>query len=371
MGPLVTILEAAFGVAVISWILWDVYQSVVVPRSTPTHMRLARFLVIRSWPIWRWRARHAHTAEGRERLLGSYAPALVVGLLVCWIAGLILGFGLVFHALAPEIRPHSLDFGTALYFAGVTLLTIGFGDVVTEGSLARAIAVLAAGTGLGVIALGITYLFSLYSSFQRREVLVTMLDARAGAPPSGLALLETYRSLDMLDELPGMFAEWERWCAEVLDSHLAYPILAYFRSSHDNESWVSALGAVLDASVLVVTTLEGIPAGQAELMRRGGSHLVEDLSAFFGFRASADAGVERFEWEQARQQLAASGIAVRGDVDASWGDFVALRTTYAGRLNAMAAFWITPSARWIGDRATLHPSTIAGSVAPVTEEPAG
>ncbi len=249
-------LELLFGAAIVAVVLSDVFQSVVVPRPTPGAWRPGSIIVRTSWPLWR-RLALARRPERREQLLGSYAPLVLIALLAVWMFVLILGFGLAFHGLRAEIRPSPADLGAAIYFAGTSLLTIGFGDIVATEGLSRAVAVAAAAAGLGVITLSIAFLFSLFANFQRREALVVTLDARAGAPPSGVRLLETYASADMLGDLGGTFAEWERWTAEVLDSHIAYPILAFFRSTHDNESWISALGAMLDAATLLLTTIEG------------------------------------------------------------------------------------------------------------------
>ena len=173
------------------------------------------------------------------------------------------------------------------YFAATSLLTIGFGDITPRRRIARIVVSLAAIAGLGVIALVVTFLFSLYSSYQRRELEVITLQATAGAPPSAVKLLTIYGKLELVDRLPEFFVTWQCWAAEVLDSHVAYPLLGFFRASHDNLSWISALGSVLDAASLVTTTIRGVPRGEAELCRRVGSHLVEDISSL-GFREGED-----------------------------------------------------------------------------------
>ena len=177
--------------------------------------------------------------------MGSFATFAIVMLLVLWVVALIIGFGLVVHASADQFRPAIRDYETAFYVAGTSLFTIGYGDFVATAPMARFAMLLAAAGGLTILALVIALTFNLYASFARREVLVLMLDARAGVPPSGVTLLETYGRLGIVDELATTFGQFELWVAEMLDSHLAYPILAFFRSSHDGQSWVSALGAVL------------------------------------------------------------------------------------------------------------------------------
>jgi len=292
------------GVACIVLALWDVFETVVVPRPTPSRMRLGRILTRAGWWAWRSFALRAGRGLSRDRLLGIFAPAAVIALLVAWLLVVVLGYGLLLFAFRDQIRPVPADLGSAIYFAGTSIVTLGFGDVVAVGPVARLVSLVAAATGLGVVALVITYLFSLFASFQRREILVVTLDARAGAPPSAVMLLETYARLDLIEELPALFVDWERWSAEVLDSHVAYPILAYFRSSHDNESWISAIGAVLDAACLVTTTIAGVPRGPAELMRRVGSHFVEDISYYVGFGGAQGSIVDRPSFEEAYKRLA-------------------------------------------------------------------
>jgi hypothetical protein len=356
MDMYLNVLWVLAGIVIVVWILWDVFQTVIVPRPTPTRVRLARYLTRAAWRTWRRRAARARTATAREKMLGSFAPALVVALIGSWLAFLIIGYGLILFGLRGEFLSEP-DLATAIYQSGITVLTIGYGDVVAQGTLSRLTELLAAGTGLGIVAMGITYLFSLYGSFQRREELVTTLDARAGAPPSGIAMLETYARLGIWDDLRRSLAEWEVWCAQVLDSHVAYPILCFFRSSHDNESWVSAVGAVLDAGVLLATTIEQgpegqpVPKGQAVLTVKGGTHLVDDISRFLSFRGGSGVMVERAEFAAARERLANAGIGLLPDEDEAWASFSELRSSYAAAINQMAAYLMTPPTQWIGDRA--------------------
>jgi hypothetical protein len=249
-----------------------------------------------------------------------------------------------------------------MYFAAVSLLTIGYGDHVPTEIGSRLVAVSAGVVGLGIVALTITYLFSLYANFQRRELQVVTLDARAGAPPSGIALLVTCAAFDdEYEELEQIFETWEHWAAEVLESHLAYPILLFFRSTHDYESWVSAIGAVLDASTLLLTTVRGGPHGQANATWGIGAHLVEDVGRFLRFitdgRALDGPMIERSEFDEARRRLAAAGYVLEPDADAAWQAFAKSRSEYAGVLNAIARYFDVPPAEWVGDRSYIpHPA---------------
>ncbi|TMD44742.1 MAG: two pore domain potassium channel family protein [Chloroflexi bacterium] len=364
MALMLETLEVIVGIAVVFYILNDIFQSVVVPRPTPARYRLTRWVVRPGWRAWRAMGLRTRSSGERERLLGVYAPLVVVVLLLLWLSGLVFGYGLIFDGLRNQLHPLVRDFPTALYFAGTSVLTIGFGDFVATSGVARLLALTAGGTGLGTIALAISFLFSLYGSFQRREILIVTLDARAGAPPSGVNLLETMAKLGMIDDLPRFFAEWEKWAAEVLDSHMAYPVLAYFRSSHDNESWVSALGAVLDATTLVTTTVRDGPHGPAKMMFAMGRHLVEDLARFFRIESDHDPGVERYEFDQARERLAAAGWSLLGPEE-SWVAFSRLRAQYAVALNNMAKWWAAPPTQWIGDRSYVRLTSLRHEEAPV------
>lgn len=348
---LVGLIEIVIGFSLVLAVVWDVFQTVVLPRPTPTRWRLAKNLTRYAYRFWRWRALRLSDSNRRERWLGIFGPSIVLVLLIAWILILIVGFGLVFHALGDEFHPPVRSLGSAFYAAGVSLITIGFGDIVPTAGPTRLLVVIAAGTGLGTVALVITYLFSLYGSFQRREILVTTLDARAGAPPSGIALLETYARTKMVGELPRLFGQWETWAAEVLDSHVSYPVLVYFRSTHDNESWISSVGAVLDAAVLSVTTIEDIPTGGAEMFVGIGVHLVEDISSFFGFPQDELPGVEREEFLAVRERLSTAGYAVR-PAELGWAAFIEHRRRYAARLNHLAGYLLTPPTQWVGDRET-------------------
>ena len=346
-------IELGAGLVLAALVLFDVFQAVVVPRPITTPIGIARYVVRLTWGGWRDTFSGVTAADKRERYLGVYAPAILIFLLALWIVGLVAGYGLVLHALREQLDPRPPDVWAALYFAGTSLLTIGFGDIAPVGPGARLVALVAGASGLILVALAITFLFSLYTTFQRREQLVVTLDERAGAPPSGVRLLETSARLGMLDDLPRLFAAWELWSAEVLDSHLAYPLLGFFRSSHDNESWVSALGALLDAATLCVTTVEGVTDGQARMLLGLGTHLVEDVTRFFAMPHEHETLVERSEFDAARAELAGAGLRLR-DANESWAAFTKLRARYASDLNSMAAFWAVPPAQWIGDRSTMR-----------------
>jgi hypothetical protein len=338
-------LLALVGLLLVALVGWDLFQTVVVPRPTPGRFRPARLVILGGW----WAVKRI-AARGpsrvRDTLFGLFGPGSAIVLLGVWLVLLIVGFGMLLYALRSQLAPVPPDLGTTIYFAASSVLTLGYGDFVATGAEARLLGLIAATGGLGAVALVVTFLFSLYGSYQRREVAVVALEAASGSPPSAVALLETYARLDVLDRLGALFREWEVWSAEVLDSHVAYPILGFFRSSHDNLSWISALGTILDAATLVVTTIEDLPRGDAELCRRVGSHLVEDLNNL-GFREVRTAWLERADFDAACNRLEAAGFRL-APRDEAWGRFEAARLAYAPRLEAMAAYWSVATTSWLG-----------------------
>ncbi|HEU4752239.1 MAG TPA: potassium channel family protein, partial [Armatimonadota bacterium] len=199
------IAELLLGLALVALVLYDVFEAVVVPRWTSRFFRLSPFLTDNLWLLWRASGRRIRGADRREDFLGAYAPLALLLYLLVWVLLLILGYGLALYALRDQIRPHPVDLGEGCYLAGVSLFTLGFGDLAPTGALARTVTLAASASGLAVVALVLSLLFNLHAAFQRRETLVLTLDARGGAPPSGVTLLETYARYEMLDQLPAFF----------------------------------------------------------------------------------------------------------------------------------------------------------------------
>lgn len=338
---------------ILLWLaLLDLFRTLVVPRATIGRLRLTRWLFISTWRPWRWLGVRRRTAAGREHTLAMFAPLFFLLALAVWSFLAMLGYTLVLWSPAFSSGLDVPSFTTALYFSGTALFTIGFGDVVATGG-ARTIAVIEGATGLGIVALVIAYLPVLYQAFSRREVGILLLDARAGSPPSGPELLRRVGGDGLSRALPILFREWERWAADVLETHLSYPLLAYFRSPHDNTSWVTSLGAVLDAATLVLAAVpDGDHSEAAEFLYATGVHTVEDLFSFFGQpERRSEIGWEEFR--QALGDMSEAGYAIRDPEERCWERFRELRGRYGGRLDALAVLVAAPPARWIGDRSVL------------------
>jgi hypothetical protein len=352
MGP-IQYIEIFVGLAVLLFMFNDLFQSVVLPRPSVYRVPLAsQLLVRRLWAIWRWLGNRRRRPERRENFLGTFGPAVLLVLLAFWGLALVLGYALVLDGLGMQFAPPLRSFWTSLYFSAGTLLPLSYGDIVPAEGVAQVVVLAESATGVILVALVISLLFSLYQSFQSREERVVTLDALAGAPPSGLQILETLAIDRMPHRLEETFSEWRQWSASVLESHLAYPILFYFRSSHDNEAWLNSFGAVMDAATLVLSLIEHESVGAARLMSKVGNHLVEDVVWYFGVKLTTDVGVERHEFEEARARLEAAGYRCR-DTEAAWPEFMELRRRYASPLNQLAHGLVIVPARWIGDRSYL------------------
>jgi hypothetical protein len=280
------ILGGLFSLALLLVVLWDAFETVVLPRRVTRRFQLAAFLRRVAWALWSapYRNRQAGLITGRsEDYLALFGPLFQLMLLGVWIAGLVVGFAGLLWAFGSTLGPpgRAASFGTDLYFSGTTFFTLGLGDVTPGSRGARAVAVIEAGTGFAFLALIISYLPILYQAFSRREVNISLLDARAGSPPTALAIIQRCSQANHCATAGQFLHDWEIWTAELLETHLSYPVLGYFRSQHENQSWVAALAAILDVAALGSAGLDGIPSRQAELTFAMARHAVVDLASVF------------------------------------------------------------------------------------------
>ncbi len=324
----------------------------VVPRSVGGRWRPSIYIARYGWRTWRDSAMRIADQERREDTLAIFAPTFMITLLAYWVASQGIGYGLLFWALNFGLKPEP-DVLSAIYFAGTSMLTIGYGDIVPVHWYTRALALFSAGGGLATFAVVTTFLFQTFGAFQRREAFVVTISERTGAPPSGLDFIVRHLKLGLTADISPILRESQRWIAEVMETHLAYPVLTYFRSSHDDESWVGTLGALLDASTLLITTVDLDHRGQAEITLRLGTHLVRDFSNFFRLPTGDESSVEYNEFATAYRQLRELGAPLRPLEDA-WPAFSARRAKYAAQLDAMARWWRIPPAHWIGDRSRVR-----------------
>src|SRR5205814_1966242 len=220
----------------------------------------------------------------RSGLLSVFGPLSLFGLLSLWAIGLILGFALLHWSFRTALSfPHDVDdqFSTYVYFSGTTFFTLGYGDVVPTRAGGRTLSVAEAGIGFGFLAMVIGYLPVLYQTFSRREITISLLDARAGSPPTASELVRRLAAAGNLTAVRPLLIEWESWSAELLESHLSFPVVSYYRSQHDNQSWIAALTMILDTSALLIATVDGSVGRQARLTFAMARHAAVDLGIVF------------------------------------------------------------------------------------------
>jgi ion channel len=333
------VLSLVIGCALILTVLWETFETIILPRRVRRRFRLTRLYYRSTWVPWAAAARRFRSKRRREALLSFYGPLSLLGLLGMWALVLVVGFGLLQYGLGSHIRAdnETATFPLDLYVSGTTFFTLGLGDVVPTTWLGRLLTVLEGGIGFGFLAIVIGYLPVIYQSFSRREVFISMLDARAGSPPTAVELLRRHAENGESGGLDGLLRDWEYWSAELLESHLSYPVLAYFRSQHDNQSWLGALTTILDASALAVAVVKGQPVTQARLTFAMARHTVVDLSQVFNTRPNLDE-VKRLspdDLDQLRIRLSAAGFETHDDP----GERLAhMRRLYEPYVDALARY---------------------------------
>lgn len=278
-----SILLAGLGAAIILIVLGDAFETIVLPRRVTRPISLARLFYQYTWLSWSVAVRSIYSGKRQETYLSFYGPLSLLLLLILWATGLIIGFALLLWASGSAIKTPegTATFSSYLYLSGTSFFTLGLGDVIPNSPLGRGLIAFEAGMGFGFLALVIGYLPVLSQSFSRREVNISLLDARAGSPPTAAEMLRRHSHGRGLEDLQKLFHEWERWSADLLESHLSYPVLAYFRSHHDNQSWLGALTAILDASAFAIVSLEGPCERQAQLTFAITRHAIVDLAQLF------------------------------------------------------------------------------------------
>jgi hypothetical protein len=273
----------ALGVAIFLIVVWDAFEAVILPRRVTRRFRLARLFYKTSWRSWKFVTQLVPSRKTREALLGFYGPISLLILVGVWAVGLVLSFGLMQYGAGSAVVMTGAQpsFLTDLYLSGTTFFTLGLGDVVPHSAIARALVVTEAGFGFGFLAAIIGYLPFIYGSFSKREVNISLLDSRAGTPPTAGELLRRHAYPHGNEALRELLKDWEFWAAELMESHLSYPVLAFFRSQHDNQSWIAALTAILDTCALVKVGIEDACQRQADLTFAIARHAAVDLSQVF------------------------------------------------------------------------------------------
>lgn len=337
----------ALGVITILVVFWDAFETLILPRRVSRRIRLARIYFRATWGAWGGASRIFRRPQRRENYLSFYGPLSLLFLVAVWAIGLILGFGLLQLGGGRAQPPGSHSFATLLYMSASTFFTLGLGDVTPANSFARSVTVIEAGAGFAFLALVIGYLPVLYQSFSRREVRISMLDERAGSPPTAGEMLGR-RGASYRETGAQFLRDWELWAAELLESHLSYPMLSYFRSQHDNQSWVAALTVVLDACALAIAGIEGISSDQARLTFAMTRHAAVDLALTLGTppRPPEPDRLPLEQLEVMRVMLAGRGVNLLPGDDPQEA-LTQLRASYEPYVNALARHLRMPLPAWL------------------------
>src|SRR5512132_4507742 len=254
---------------------YDAVSTLVTTRRRPGRFWPTPVFYRQTWRTWLAVGRRT-APELREGFLGSYGPLSLLGLLAFWVLLLVVGWGAVWWGLRSKVN--GIDsYIDAVYFAGVGFLTVGFGDILPIGELARLLVLVEAFMGLVTMALVIGYLPTLYGAYSRREVQLLALDDLTDEATTPVGFLEASHAGGGVEAVAATFADWERWCDEVYDSHSAYPMLAMFRSRQPGQHWLTGLAVVMDAAALALAMFDNNPAGPAARLWRRSTRMVRNF----------------------------------------------------------------------------------------------
>lgn len=342
------------GTLVVIWTVASVIRTTVLPRRAQVAITRWVFRSLR----WPFQLRVARTNDflRRDATMALFAPTALIVLPLVWLLLIGVAYALMFWGLTGG------SVGYAISLSGSSLTTLGF--VVADSMAERLLAFSEAGWGLILVALMITYLPSIYSLFSRRETQVAMLEVRAGDPPSAVGFLIRQSRIGWLADIADTWLDWERWFAELEESHTTFPILVFFRSPQPQRSWVTASGTVLDAAALYVSCLDGVTAAPAGVCLRSGYLALHQIADGFGIdfnndpRSTDPISITRAEFDAAWDEMAEARLPLKVDQDQAWRDFTGWRVNYDAVLLSLAEITMAPYAPWTSDRSApshVHP----------------
>ena len=330
-------------------VLQDAFEVMLLPRRVYRRIRLMRYYFEVGWAAWSAVAGRLRAGSGREHFLSLFGALSMVMLFAIWATALITGFGMLEWVLQTPGAAHHSSASEQIYMSGVTFFTLGYGDVVPHSTAARMLSVVEAGSGIGFIAVVIGYLPVLYQLFSRREAHVIQLDGRAGSPPTAGTMLVRHAEGRGLDKLDDLLREWEVWASELLESHLSYPMLVYYRSQHDNQSWLAALTAVMDTCALILVGLDDMPPLQARMTFTMARQVVVEMARTLGVQPTPFQGFDRLpadDYAALQTLLVGSGLKWTSDEEGA-RTLAALRATYEPLLAGLATLLLLPLPGWM------------------------
>lgn len=344
MAAALDVLLFLSGALVVFLVVLDGFETVVVPRRVTMPFQIARFFYTSTWKPWVGLARHIGSKRRRENFLSFYGPSSLILLLAIWGAGVIFGFGVMYWSLGGAlVAQHGnthVSFPAGLYYSASTFFTLGLGDIQpAERPLPRLLTVLESGTGFGLLAMVIGFLPVLYQAFSNRERNISLLDARAGSPPTAVEMLRRYSRTGSIQQLNELLRDWEDWSAELLETQLSYPVLAYFRSQHTAQSWLGSIKMILDTCSLILAAATDARSWQTELTYAMARHAVVDLAQVLRVPPSSMKmqPMTAEDLDAIGNALAGAGLAIRND-GPSLEKLNQLRSLYEPYAQALAAY---------------------------------
>jgi hypothetical protein len=337
------------GALLVLVVLWEAFETIVSPRRVSRRFRLTRTFYRATWFPWRALGQRFSERRTRESFLATFGPLSLLALLIVWAWLIVLGFTLLQWGAGSGVHTSDGLSGLAadLYISGATLFTLAPSDVYPTTAAARVLAVLEAGTGLAVLTMVIGYLPLLSQAFSRREMNVSLLDARAGSPPTAGELLLRHADDAEREALVRLLEQWEQWCADLLETHVSFPVLAYYRSQHANQSWVAALTAILDGCAFILAAGEQEAPRAARLTFAMARHAVVDLALIFRLQpgSAQPDRLPSLEFAHLTQVLRDAGMTLQ-DGPAVEARLQVLRAMYEPYLLALGAFLLMPLPQW-------------------------
>ena len=322
----------------------------ILTRTVTRSWRVTRLYYFKTRPMYYKVVRAVPSKKLQNSLLMVYAPLSLLGLIILWGILLIIAFAMVNTGFQIAHRDGVFTFVDSLYYSGVTFLTLGYGDLAPVGNFGRLMAVVEAGTGFVFLASVIGYLPVIYGSIQRREVLITLLDSKASSDPTGFELLRRHAKGGAMTILPGLLEKYEQWGSELLEAALSYPIVAFYRSQHDDQNWLRTATAIMDSCALIMANTDSTtPEGkllhfQAKATFASLRHLIVDTAYIFNlpptnsWRDRLDG--EDFEWMM--DELEELGLSLHRDFDALKN----LRELYEPYVLSISSVLMFPISPW-------------------------
>ena len=350
------ILATIVGVIFIIGILQDSFETVILTRRVSQRFRLSSMFYTSTWKMWSSLARKMRPGNRREYYLSYFGPLSLIFLLVIWAVVLVFAFALIQWGAGSTLSAPEKDvtFGTYLYLSGTTFITLGIGDVTPLTGMARFLVTGEAALGFGFLALVIGYVPVIYQSFSRREAEISLLDARAGSPSSATELLRRHYRDQHIEELIQYLQNWERWSAELLESHLSYPVLTYYRSQHERQSWLAALTTILDVCALFIVGFEGISTTTVRFTFAIARHAAVDLAQVYG-TPPMNRRLDRLspeDFARMREALADVGLTLQHGEDAE-KRLYEIRLIYEPFVNALANHLLVNLPPWVSATRTV------------------